>query len=112
MVFKREKNYMLQKDPPFDVPTSLNMIDTAKTQHGHSKKLYTLIKKNQNIHSNEKLDIAHGSMASQTAEGFYLTLKKEYIFLRICTFLLKFLSSALLQIAEMYLWTFNIRSSR
>ena len=44
MVFKREKNYMLQKDPPFDVPTSLNMIDIAKTLHGHSKKLLLLKK--------------------------------------------------------------------
>ena len=72
MVFKREKNYMLQKDPPFDVPTSLNMIDTAKTLHGHSKKLYTLIKKNQNIHSNEKLDIAHGSMLRKQLRDFIL----------------------------------------
>ena len=46
MVFKRKKNYMLQKDPPLDVSTSLKMIDIAKKLHGDSKKLNDLIEKN------------------------------------------------------------------
>ena len=81
MVSKREKNYMLKRDPPLDVPTSLNMIDIARKLHKHSNKLVNLIEKMRQIDSNENLDIAHGLMALQTAGAVYLTLKNGISFL-------------------------------
>ena len=81
MVSKREKNYMLKRDPPLDVPTSLNMIDIARKLHKHSNKLVNLIEKMRQIGSNENLDIAHGLMALQTAGAVYLTLKNGISFL-------------------------------
>ena len=64
MVSKLEKNYIVKKDPPLDFPTSLNIADISKKLPERSNKLYDLIDKNRQIHSNKKLDITHGSMAS------------------------------------------------
>ena len=45
MIYKHEKNYMLKKDPPHDVPTSLNMADIAKKLPENSNRLCNLIEK-------------------------------------------------------------------
>ena len=78
MVFKCEKNYIMQKDAPRDVSTSLKVIDIARKLHGDSNKLNGLIEKNGHIHSDGKLNITNGSMASQTAETFMLLSIKIY----------------------------------
>ena len=45
MIYKHEKNYMLKKDPPHDVSTSLNMADIAKKLPENSNRLCNLIEK-------------------------------------------------------------------